>query len=268
MDDNAKAFARNMLRLRIHEADGQAYQDLLVRVMNYASRGFRTIKASGQIGDRKNDGYDSGTGTYYQVYAPEDVSRYASNALAKLRTDFPGLMAFWNTLCPVRRFYYVINDKYNGVSPDLERELVTIKTSHGLEVAEPLLAKDLEATVFSLSNDQIVTIVGHVPNIDATEFLFLSGFTYFIGAWIAFERVGRRRAEPAAAARRPLVGRPLIAQLSSMSIVSSDERIWLDQLSTMRGRLVHGDTTDLPPKALVDQLVALTNRVECEVVAT
>src|SRR5450432_2623348 len=113
MDDNAKAFARNMLRLRIHESDAQAYEDLFVRAMVYADPNFRPVKPHGNAGDRKNDGFNSTTGTYYQVYAPEDIRRSAGNALKKLREDFSGLKAFWDGLYPVRRFFYVVNDKYN-----------------------------------------------------------------------------------------------------------------------------------------------------------
>lgn len=262
MDDNARAFARNMLRLRIHESDGQAYEDLFVRVMVYANPNFRPVKAYGRIGDKKNDGYDSDAGAYYQVYAPGEIKRSGRTAIQKLRADFKGLKASWENTYAVRSFHYVINDKYHGVGPDLEQELADIRVSNKLDAAKPFLAKDLEATVFSLPSDQIISIVGHVPFIDATEFLFLSGFTYFIGAWIAFERVGRRRVECAATPRRGAVGRALIQDLDHMSLLSPDEVEMLRSLSETRNVLIHGDTTDLPTKDMIDKLVALTERID------
>lgn len=261
MNDNAKAFARNMLRLRIHESDAQAYEDLFVRVMGYAEPAFRPVKPHGNIGDRKNDGFDPTTGTYYQVYAPEDIRRTGDNALKKLRADFAGLKAFWDGLYPVRRFFYVVNDKYNGIAPDLEEALAAMRARHGLDEARPFLAKHLEATVFSLSQDQIILIVGHVPAIDASEFLFLSGFTYFLGAWIEFERVCRPRVEAAALSRRPIVGRLLIEGLGRLNLISPAEVQSLRALSDVRNRLVHADATELPHKDQIDHLVQLTERI-------
>ena len=57
-------------------------------MMQYAKPRFRPVKAHGSIGDKKNDGYDSKTGTYYQVYAPDDVRKTQGEALSKLRRDF------------------------------------------------------------------------------------------------------------------------------------------------------------------------------------
>ncbi len=261
MDDNAKAFARNMLRLRIHESDAQAYEDLFVRVMGYAEPNFRPVKPHGTVGDRKNDGFDFTTGTYYQVYAPEDIRRSAGNALKKLREDFSGLKAFWDGLYPVRRFFYVVNDKYNGVAPDLEEELAAMCARYKLDESKPFLSKDLEATVFSLPSDQIILIVGHVPTINAGEFLFLSGFTYFVGAWVEFERVCRPRVEAAETARRPIVGNSLIEGLARLGLISLAEMQPLRALSQARNHLIHGDTTELPHKNQIDDLVQLTERI-------
>lgn len=250
-----------MLRLRIHESDAQAYEDLFVRVMGYAEPNFRPVKSHGNIGDRKNDGFDSTTGTYYQVYAPEDIRRTPGNALKKLREDFSGLKAFWDGLYPVRRFLYVINDKYNGVSPELEAELADMRVRYNLAEAKPFLARNLESTVFSLPPDEIIMIVGHVPSIDAGEFLFLSGFTYFVGAWIEFERVSRRRVEAAAPDRRPIVGAALLRGLHSLGLISLPDLEPLHELSKIRNLLFHGDSTELPHKDQIDNLVKLTERI-------
>lgn len=261
MDDNARAFARNMFRLRVHESDGQAYEDLFVRIMQYRKRRFRPVKAQGSIGDRKNDGFDSKAGTYYQVYAPEDIRKTQGSALSKLKGDFKGLKAFWNGVYSVKKYYFVINDKYNGASPRLEKELARIKAKHKLDDAGPFLAKDLENELFQLKDDVIISLVGHVPEIDPGQFLFLSGFTYFIGAWIEFEKLGRRLVEPTVGPFRPIVGIQLIRTPRANGMLDSESDRLVTRLSSHRNRLVHGDTNELPPKEEIDSLVLLTERL-------
>lgn len=259
MDDNTRAFARNMFRLRVHESDGQAYQNLFVRVMQNAFPTFRPVRAHGQIGDKKNDGYDSSSGTYYQVYAPEDVRKTSGEMIKKLKGDFSGLKAFWDDVYKVRQFFFVVNDKYRGVSPNVEKQLFLIQDQHKLVAAAPLLAKDLESTLFSLKDDIIVSIVGHVPAIEPSDFLFLSGFTYFLGAWIEFERTSRNLAQKSNSKSIPLAGRNLIQVLKEKNVVSQEDRDFLLQLSYKRNQLVHGDTKDIPKKELIDRLVLLTD---------
>ena len=260
MDDNAKAFARNMLRLRIHESDAQAYENLFVRVASYANPSFRPVKPHGKSGDRKNDGFDPSTGTYYQVYAPQEIRRTGGDALKKLKEDFSGLRAFWDGVYPVRRFFYVINDKYHGIAPDLEDQLAAMRDTFEIETG-PFLAKDLEATVFTLPVDQIIMIVGHVPTINPGEFLFLSGFTYFVGAWVEFERVCRPRVEAVEKSNRPIVGKRLIERLAILNLISPAEVQPLQELARHRNQLIHGDSTEIPKKQAIDCLVNLTERL-------
>ena len=81
------------------------YENLFVKIMGHASRDFRPVKAHGAIGDRKNDGFDSVAGAYYQVYSPEDVRKTQGDALKKLKTDFKGLKAFWDGIYSVKSYY-------------------------------------------------------------------------------------------------------------------------------------------------------------------
>jgi hypothetical protein len=262
MDDNARAFARNMFRLRVHEANGQAYEDLFVKVMQYASTTFRPVKAHGKVGDRKNDGFDSADGTYYQVYAPKDVRKTQGDALKKLQRDFRGLKAFWDGIHPVRSYFFVINDKYEGVHPNIEQELSTIGEKHRLARCEPLLAHHIEARLFELSDDKIISIVGHVPTIRPDEFLFLSGFTYFVGAWIEFERTVRNLVAPHPQGRPHPIGRTVIPALHANKLIDTGQRERLLALNKARNDLVHGNTRDLPQKAEIDWLVEATNRLK------
>jgi hypothetical protein len=260
VDDNARAFARNMLRLKVHEANGQGYEDLFVKVMQYARPKFRPVKPCGSQGDRSNDGFDSKTGTYFQVYAPEDIRKTPRKALTKLKTDFKGLKAFWHSIYAVKIFCYVVNDKYQGVSPGIEKELASIKRRHKLVEAQLFLARDLEDLLFSLPDNVIIAVVGHVPAINAGEFLFLSGFAYFIGAWIDFEKAGRRLIE--ASSRRIVIGRQMLDILRQNNVLDASAYELLVSLSGARNKLVHGDSRDVPQKDDIDKMVAITEQVK------
>lgn len=164
MTPEEKAIARNIFKLKVHESNGQQYEDLFIKIMNYADSNFKPIRPHGSRGDRKNDGYNNVTNTYYQVFAPEDILKSHASASKKIIEDFSGLIAQWPD---VHNFYFVINDKYKGPYPDAEIDIESLKKTHAaLENSGILLAKDLENTLFKLDDDQIVSIVGFIPSPD------------------------------------------------------------------------------------------------------
>lgn len=160
MEPHLRALARIAFKYRIHSLDGQAYENLFVEIMQYKNANFRPVKPQGRIGDRKNDGFDPIKGTFYQVFAPEDLRKNPSAAIKKVRQDFIGLKNAWKQIAPIREFYFVINDKYRGVYPEIEKELSEIRNANELRVCRPFLAKDLERALFSLPDDIISSIVG------------------------------------------------------------------------------------------------------------
>jgi hypothetical protein len=161
MDSASKLIARNMLKLRIHEAKGTAFQKLFERIMQYRFPDFTPIQPYGNVGDRKNDGYIPSLGRYYQVFAPEqpDTRRNAVAAAAKAAQDFKGLQAYWNKINPIREFCFVFNDEYTGSPPPLEAALGKIRSDYKIE-ARVVLAKDLEEEALALSEDQLLDIIG------------------------------------------------------------------------------------------------------------
>ncbi len=161
-----KAWIRERFKILIHEANGNAFEQLFTSVMNYAHEGFRQIKPQGPIGDRGNDGYIPSLGRYYQVYAPEDPATSTADAIKKAKEDFQTLKdkGPWSEIAPLREYYFVFNDKYRGSSPTLEDTLSSLKQEYGLENAQVYLAKDLENELFKLSDDKILAIVKHIPN--------------------------------------------------------------------------------------------------------
>src|SRR5438132_1002759 len=140
MNVNEKTFARILFKLKVYSSNGQAYEDLFISIMRSESPDFVPIKPQGSIGDRKNDGYNRKTGSYYQVFAPENPKLKQQDAVSKLKEDFAGLKAFWDKVTPVREFYFVFNDKYHGPFPTMEADLAAIKADHDLNDCTSFLA--------------------------------------------------------------------------------------------------------------------------------
>lgn len=180
MNTQEKALARQQFKLKIHEANGQKFEDIFTAIMNYAEPGFQQIKPWGNIGDRKNDGYIEAKGIFFQVFAPEDIRKSYSDAINKLSSDFAGLLRYWEN---INEFYFVLNDKYNGVNPDCEKKIKEIKNNHNLCNAGLKTAKDLENLLFDLDDDQILTIIGFLPdpmNISILDYSILNEIIGFI----------------------------------------------------------------------------------------
>jgi hypothetical protein len=196
MDPASKLIARNMFKLRVHEAKGTAFQRLFERVMEYRFRDFTLIKPHGNVGDRKNDGYIRSCGLYFQVYAPEhpETPGSAVNAAKKAAQDFKGLKAYWAKQAPIREFRFVFNDEYRGSPPPLEQALSKIRNEHGIE-AGVFLVKDLEAEALSLADDQIIDIIGtSIPEtgpLESVDFSILREvITHVLSQRIPFSREG------------------------------------------------------------------------------
>lgn len=164
MKTEEKALARILFQKEVLSSNGQAYEDLFVSVMQKAFPDFKPIKPQGNLGDRKNDGYIPSQGQYFQVFAPEDITKSKSDAVTKLKGDFSGLMDYWSNVCPVKKFSFVMNDKYQGSFPTIEADLSEIKEDNNLDNCNAFLAKDLEDVLFKLQDDEIISVVGFVPN--------------------------------------------------------------------------------------------------------
>jgi hypothetical protein len=158
-----KALLRTRFKLLIYEREGQAFEDLFTSIMSYAELDFIQIKPWGVIGDRKNDGYIPSKGIFFQVFAPEDVRKSYPEVIKKLKDDFSGLLKQWPQ--PIKEFYFVLNEKYKGINADSIQTMNKIKLENNLLKAEFITASKLENLLFSLPDDQILTIAGAIPNI-------------------------------------------------------------------------------------------------------
>ena len=158
-----------LFRIKILQYKGQAFEDFFVFVMTKAEPNFQPVKADGNIGDRKNDGFVSQTGIYYQVYAPRDVNKEKTvgDAVKKLETDFKGLYDKWNNICAIKKFYFVVNDRYEGLPAPIIQKALELKSNplySEIEI-ETFTAKDLQGKFDMLDENDMQEIVGFIPDV-------------------------------------------------------------------------------------------------------
>ncbi|AJS58195.1 tetratricopeptide repeat protein [Paenibacillus sp. IHBB 10380] len=163
---------RKLFQNKVYSSDGQSYEDLFSKVMIYSNENFRPVKPQGSKGDKKNDGYIDLEGIYYQVYAPENLGNKIKASIKKLYEDFEGLHKSWSN---IRKFYYVLNDKYKATYADIELALKDIEDTYKIE-CKPFLAKDLEEVFINLKEDQIKMIIGDYFN--ENSMVYEMGFKY------------------------------------------------------------------------------------------
>lgn len=169
MTQNEKLIATVLFRNRVFRSEGQAYEDLVSSVMCQAIPNFRQVKPQGRFGDKKNDGFDPTTGSYYQVYAPEDLATTKDKGVQKLKTDFQGLISYWNSIgMTVRSFRFVVNDKYRGVGPYFYANLNELKKLAPTVDMDIMPSNQLERIFQGLEEIQILNIIGAIPSVDVT----------------------------------------------------------------------------------------------------
>lgn len=162
--------ARIIFKNGIYKHMGQSFEDFFVNVMCKADPDFEPVKAYGRIGDQKNDGFNRKAGIYYQVFAPEDITKSTTitEGVKKLENDFAGLYAHWNAICPIKKFCFVINDKYAGVPAPFIKKVMELEQSPLYQDVNISIfsAKDLEMVFEQLRDNQKYDVVGYFPSED------------------------------------------------------------------------------------------------------
>ncbi len=151
---------RDKYKLKVLQSNGLEFQQFFSDVMTACHPGFQSVKPHGNIGDRGNDGWIQATGSYYQVYAPEDLPKNTKGAIAKAKADFKTLYGYWNKISPIKSYYFVVNDRFNGVSPHISNTLAEIKLDHNLTYTGVMGAADLERLLFSQSPETVRKLLG------------------------------------------------------------------------------------------------------------
>jgi hypothetical protein len=173
VDVRQKLDVRKAFKLRVHESNGNAFEDLFCDVMRASHKDFKKVKPQGRIGDRKNDGFIQSEGKYYQVYAPQSPSGNPTSATSKLEKDLDGLIAYWRNEhnYDIREFYFVFNDKYHGAYPEIYTTINSLKSKYNLEVCDVFLSSELEDIFMGLPEDSIASICGYYPKQEDIGFI-------------------------------------------------------------------------------------------------
>lgn len=159
-----KYIVRIMLKNKIYSSDGSAFERLFSDIMSKYNPKFEQVKPYGNVGDRKNDGFDKTMGEYYQVFAPEILEKTIADAVKKLDDDFKGLYNYWNTLCPIKTYNFVINDKYKGAPQPLHGKMLELAKAYPDICFNIITVNRLEDYFLTLSEDDMVAIVGYLVN--------------------------------------------------------------------------------------------------------
>jgi hypothetical protein len=164
---------RKAFKLRIHESNGTAFENLFCDIMRFSESDFKKVKPQGSLGDRKNDGFIPSQGKYYQVYAPENPAGNPSAATKKIEEDLDGLISYWSYQHnhKISYFYFVFNDKYHGAYPEIYTTLNRLKNQYGLQVCGVLLSSELEDIFMKLDEDSIASICGYYPKTEDIGFI-------------------------------------------------------------------------------------------------
>ena len=173
MDRDEKYLIRIMFQNKIYSSDAQEFENLFTKIMGYRYNNFRAVKPQGPLGDMKNDGYILNTGTFYQVYGPEDIAKSIEKSITKLNEDSEGLIDKWSNDSNINSFNYVVNDKYKGANVTVHKKLLELDRILNKIAADNkiktglIVAKDLENLLFELDEDSIIAIVGLPPRTNA-----------------------------------------------------------------------------------------------------
>ena len=154
------------IKVLVLQANGQAYEDIFADINKKVNSDFKKIKAYGNIGDRKNDGFIPSSGTYFQVYAPEDIGkeRTVVKAVSKLEEDFKGLKTHWDHLNPIKHYKFAVNDKLKGCPPPVEQKMAELKLLYPDITFSTYTLDDLIKDYNSLGYDDKQSIVGYIPS--------------------------------------------------------------------------------------------------------
>ena len=141
-------------RAQFAEKSGSEFQRFFEMIMETKHGGsFRKVKAGGQSGDEKNDGYLPDQRMYFQVYAPGTGTQ--AKAAKKMDDDFEGAVAVWD----VETWVFVHNDS-DGLSSAINKKIDELDKRHEGIRAVVWSREDLRRVLFSMSEDDVAMILG------------------------------------------------------------------------------------------------------------
>ena len=147
---------RERFELKIYQSSGVEFQDFFCRIMAISNANFKRVKSHGAYGDGGNDGWIPERQAYYQCFSPEVIN--SKKLIDKLRHDFENLYESWFDY-GIREYYFVVNDRFNGVPKILTDEMDFIKREYDLKSCEIITADSLWNSISELSERTVKEII-------------------------------------------------------------------------------------------------------------
>ena len=161
MDPLARSYYELKFRHEYTVAEGDAFQDLFVKLMSRAHPGdFTNVQPWGRDGDRKCDGYLASTRTVFACFGPKSFVPI-SRALTKVKSDHAGALKHWK---PYMNEWTLVHNDHRGLPPRMLELLLRLKAADSaVSVSnwdlEPLIAK-----VRGLAEADLVSLLGAAPS--------------------------------------------------------------------------------------------------------
>ena len=178
MDDVQKAFYQVLCHVAFLEKKGTEFQDWFVKLAGYAfGPDFEAVRPYGNQGDLKCDGRRVSTGTFFQCYAPDQMT--AAKLNRKIDQDFRGAYAHWGA--DMKQWVLVHNDM-RGLPPSSAKLIARLRSEHCNVRIEVWLEPKLQelAAVLPLAAQQAV--FGFSPSKTGMETLMLDDIRPVIDA--------------------------------------------------------------------------------------
>lgn len=159
MDQFARAYYEVVFERDYLKRNGDAFQDFFATLMEKRYPGdFIRVRAWGNVGDKKNDGYLATAKTIFQCYAPNEMS--AAKAVAKINEDFNGARVEWAN--QMRGWKFVHNSR-NGLGPDIVATLLQLASEHDTLDIGQWGYEELRVVAFQLGDHDLASLLGPAP---------------------------------------------------------------------------------------------------------
>ena len=138
--------------LRFLRVRGGEFQDLFAELMKNACPGdFRRVRAHGNAGDFKCDGYWESKRTVFQAYGPGEI-RSVAKLLKKIDDDFNGATAYWAGR--MERWIFVHNSR-QGLPPQAVQKLSDLRNRHGGVTVDFWGYEELHQVLLTISPERL-----------------------------------------------------------------------------------------------------------------
>jgi hypothetical protein len=155
MDFTRRLAVRFLLRAKLEEVYGNAFQDFFHDLMCARYPDFLDVKTAGQLGDMGSDGLSIVGRKLYSCYGPETVS--SASVIKKMRGDLGSALEQRGN--EFDTFTFVHSDR-RGMHPVVASELVTLRRDHPELKFENFGFRRFRDEACKLEQDEVENLLG------------------------------------------------------------------------------------------------------------